>query len=79
MAQLANNTSTTFKAGSYVVQVTGALDLQWDIDGTFKAFTGSSFTTAGEAAEFNLPDCSIKVVNATTYTATIIQIESYKK
>ena len=73
---LVNDQFTRIAPGTYALKVSGALTLQWDLDGTgFSDFTGSAFTAAGDVI-IELPDCLIKVTLAGANTALFKLITS---
>ena len=70
MATLTNNQQTRMGAGSYAYKVTGALELQIQLDGEgFSTITDGAFTAAGDGIVEFAP-CDVKVINAGANTFT---------
>jgi len=71
MTILANNEQGTISAGKYAAKISGALDLQWDINGLgFSTLTDGGFTGASDVI-IDLPTCNIKVINGGANTVTL--------
>jgi len=73
MTTLANNEETAITQGRYSFDVTGALELQWRPISAFKTLTDGTFTGAADGI-IDLPSTTLKVINATTETITLLKV-----
>jgi hypothetical protein len=68
---LANNATTRVSPGKYALRVSGALDLQWQLESEgFNTITDGSFSAASDVT-VELPICEIKVINGGANTLDI--------
>jgi hypothetical protein len=73
MTTLANNDIEPIGPGVFAYEVTGALELQWNISSAFVTLTDGTFTGAGDGI-LELPSCRLKVINAGSDTITLKQV-----
>ena len=70
----ADNDTQIFSGGDYSFKVDGALDVQWQMDSEgFSTIDDGSFTAAGTGV-MSLPQCTLKVINASTNAITLSRV-----
>ena len=77
MATLANDrTQDIIKGGKYVFKTSGALDIQMQIDNEgFATIPDGVIAGATTGQVIDLPSCTLKVVNGSTFALTFARVE----